>query len=142
MKKGKKSMGFGLLEELQNLGYRPVKKCAVFTMRPRLVSTDEFAEMSGLTRKFVQALCTQKKLPCLMIGTESRHKFLIDWELAYERLREFADNGIALPCVVEKGKPVTLDSIQRTRRQYVRRKSVDYRKLPQDVLEKKKALKA
>ena len=135
-------MGFGLLEELQHLGYKPARKCSTFVIRPRFVSTDEFAEMSGLNKKTVQSLCVQGKISSLMVGTEARHKFLIDWAVAYEQLSKYSDAGIALQCVVEKGTPVTVDAIKRTKRQYVRRKKIDYHKLPADVLAKKKALKA
>lgn len=136
-------MGFGLLEELQRLGYKPTKKCRTTVLsRPVMVTTSEFAEISGLKRDHVQSLCAKGMLPSVRVGSDRRYKVLVDWERGLEVLREYADHRVVLPHTVDSN-PVTVSDIRRLKRKTRKnsRSGSEYRKLPDGVAEKKRALK-
>ena len=138
-------MGFGLIEELQKLGYRPAQKCKATVMeRPLTVSTAEFARISGLKIGHVQVLCAQGLIPCVRVGQGGRYKYRVEWETALEWLRDSAECGALLSYAVGGTKPVTtVDLVKKIRnRKSRRKKGVDYRRLPDDVLAKKKLLKS
>lgn len=137
-------MGFGLIDELQKLGYQPAKKCKATVMeRPLTVSTAVFSMISGLKVGHVQSLCAQGLIPSVRVGKGGRFKYQVEWESAVKKLKEYAESGALLPCVIDKNNPVTIDTIKRTIIKKSRqKKGVDYRRLPEDVLQKKKILKA